>query len=113
MRFPSLRSLPVLLMAAAAPLTAQPTPKAKLPASSAGMGAAAMAAGASPATALKLIDINSASAGELELIPGIGKAYAGKIIGGRPYANKQQLLQRKILPAALYAKVKDLIIAKQ
>ncbi|HEY3307799.1 MAG TPA: helix-hairpin-helix domain-containing protein [Desulfuromonadaceae bacterium] len=61
----------------------------------------------------KIVNINSASEAELKAIPGIGDAYAAKIIAGRPYANKAQLKSRNILPVPVYEKVKDLIIAKQ
>lgn len=65
------------------------------------------------ATAPKPIDINRATAAELEAIPGIGKVYAAKIIAGRPYTTKAGLVQKNILSAALYEKIKDRIIAKQ
>jgi DNA uptake protein ComE-like DNA-binding protein len=65
------------------------------------------------ATAPKPIDINRATAAELEGIPGIGKAIAAKIIAGRPYPTKAGLVQKNILSAALYEKIKDRIIAKQ
>jgi competence protein ComEA len=61
----------------------------------------------------ELLDINSATEEQLKKIPGIGDEYSKKIIAGRPYAKKDQLLSRKILPPALYEKIKDKIIAKQ
>jgi DNA uptake protein ComE-like DNA-binding protein len=66
-----------------------------------------------PAAKMELIDINSATEAELKAIPGIGDAYSKKIMAGRPFSNKSQLLSKKIIPKATYDKVKDLIIAKQ
>ncbi len=76
---------------------------------------AAEKAAATPKDAAKkeLVDINSASEAELKAVAGIGDTYAGKIVAGRPYANKTQLKSRKILPGPVYEKVKELIIAKQ
>ncbi len=60
----------------------------------------------------QLVDLNTATEAELKAIPGIGDTYAKKIIEGRPYVKKDQLVSRKILPKAVYDKVKDKIIAK-
>lgn len=60
-----------------------------------------------------LIDINHATVGELESLPGIQDAYASKIVKNRPYANKTQLSSKGVIPAATYRKIKALIIAKQ
>lgn len=77
-------------------------------------GAAAGAVGATgAAAAAKVVDINTATEAELRTVPGIGEAYASKIIAGRPYANKAQLKSRNILPTPVYDKVKDLIVAKK
>ena len=65
------------------------------------------------ATKGALVDINSATDAELKAIPGLGDAYVAKIIANRPYAKKDQIKSRNILPGPVYEKVKDMIIAKQ
>jgi competence protein ComEA len=68
---------------------------------------------AKPAPKAALIDINSATAAELDALPQIGAARAAAIIKNRPYNGKDDLLNRKIIPKNAYDAIKDKVIAKQ
>jgi competence protein ComEA len=57
------------------------------------------------------MDINTASAAQLKTLPGIGDTYAARIVAGRPYTAKNQLVQRGILPQNAYAAISSQIIA--
>jgi DNA uptake protein ComE-like DNA-binding protein len=99
-RLLTLLSTLILVIGMTAALSAQATKKSSAPTKA-------------PAAASKLVDLNSASQDELKALPGIGDAYSAKIMAGRPYAKKDQLVSRKIIPQATYNKIKDLVIASQ
>jgi hypothetical protein len=81
--------------------------------SSSSQSAATSAAKTGTATASQKLDINSASKEELEALPGIGEAYAQKIIANRPYRTKRDLVAKKIIPQSTYDKIQDRITAHQ
>jgi competence protein ComEA len=105
-----------LSMVLAMPIAAQTTSPSKSPGSPA--ATKPDAATKSPATTGSqpsggLVDINSASAEELDRLPGVGPARAKAIIANRPYNGKDDLTQRKIIPPNVYSQIKDKIIARQ
>jgi competence protein ComEA len=108
-KFAQLLFAALISLAIALPAFAADTAKAPVPAQAAPVEKKQ----AAPAAKEELIDINTATEAQLKTLTGISDVYAKKIIAGRPYARKDQLVMKEILPKATYEKIKDKIIAKQ
>jgi DNA uptake protein ComE-like DNA-binding protein len=65
-----------------------------------------------PAPAAELLDLNTATEAQIVALPGVGEAYAKKIVAGRPYKRKDELVERKIVPESAYKQFSDKVIAK-
>ncbi len=109
----SVVALPALAQTSSAPKSKAPATTAAAPKSEAPKTEAPKAEHMKTNGAKELLDINTATQEQLEAMPAIGKAYAEKIIAGRPYKAKSDLTARKIIPASVYSKIKGHIIAKQ
>ena len=97
--------LSVALLATASIATAGAVPKPQ-------SHSEAVKAGGASSGDTKLIDINSATLTDLKSLPGVGTAYARKIVEGRPYTSVDDLKARKVLSSGTYDKIRDRISAK-
>src|ERR1700694_536965 len=108
--------LGLLALTIAAPVFAQPatTTNPTPPAATMAPSAPAMPKAADTAVAPKgsLVDINTASATELKALPGVSDSDSAKIIQGRPYTDKSQLVSRHVVSETTYDKIKDHLVAK-
>jgi competence protein ComEA len=118
-----------LALAIAAPVMAQPasttapsttspstaSPSSTMAPASPAMPKASTSDVRSSATAPKadMVDINTATASELRALPGVTESDATKIIQGRPYHDKSQLVSKKVVTEPTYEKIKDHVVAKQ
>ena len=80
-------------------------------------GGAVQAQGARPAApaapaASGQIDLNSASRDDLMTLDGIGEVRADAIIRARPFKAKTELVERRLIPEALYEKIADKVMAR-
>jgi len=103
----------ILALTIAAPVLAQPatstTPSTTLPSATMAPAAPKSTAAAPKAD---LVDINSATAAELKMLPGVSDSDAGKIIQGRPYTDTNQLVSKKVVSETTYKKIRDHVVAK-
>ncbi len=106
----ALLAIALMSSVALAQATGAPTSQASPAATS---GKKTTEAPAKATAQVDLLDINSASKAQLDALPGIGEKYSQKIIDGRPYTKKTDLVKKKVLPQATYNKIQDKIIARQ
>lgn len=95
------------------PLAAMALAFALLPIASISLAQKTNAVPTASASNVELVDINTATRDQLKTLPGVGDAYADRIIKGRPYTAKNQLTQRGVLPTTTYSKIQTMIIARR
>lgn len=113
-------ALTIAMPVMAQPATTTTTPSTTSPSSTAApavpaapKGSTSDTRGAATAPKADMVDINSATAAELKTLPGITDSDASKIIQGRPYQDKSQLMSKKVVSEPTYEKIKDHVVARQ
>ena len=105
--------LGLLALTIAAPVMAQPATSTMPSTTSPAATTPSLPKSTAAAPKSDLVDINSATAAELKMLPGISDSDATKIVQGRPYSAKSQLLSKKVVSEATFDKIKDHVTAKQ
>jgi competence protein ComEA len=103
----------LLALTIAAPVMAQPAPTTPSTPSPSSTMAPASPKSTAAVPRAELVDINSATAAELKALPGLSDSDAAKIVHGRPYMDKSQLISKKVVSEATYDKIKDHVVTKQ
>lgn len=98
-----------LLLALGAPMAAQDDDSAPKPAVKTRRHAASKAPKSKQVPNIKLTELNGATAQELKALPGINEDLAARIIAGRPYLSKSNLVTHKIIPTGIYESIKQRI----
>jgi competence protein ComEA len=113
LRMLKLSRLPIGLLALtiAAPVLAQPASTA--PNATSPKAPDAMPRGTAAVPNTDLVDINTATTAQLKALPGLSDSDSTKIIQGRPYSDKSQLVSKKVISEATYDRIRDHIVARQ
>lgn len=106
------RSFPLLPLVAALLALSAPADRALAARAASSATALAKAAGAA-AKERPLLDLNSAAKSELMKLPGVSDAVSDRIIAGRPWKSKYDLVIKKVVTRSVYDRFAKLVVARQ